>query len=481
MQNIKHNKKEYQKITLVLVIFLFIFLVGCQSGSVQTYKVGTDGLTIEFASSNPKSIYEGENFGTALFVNNVGSANVSKENPGLLKISFDDYRLKFVNSKNNYNETTVILSGKGKNFPKGDELTAEFYFESLRLTHLRESSKTNINYNLCYPYNTEVTIVTCIDTKIANRDETAAACASETYNGAAGQGAPIVITKIVPEIMLQTEYVRPQFKIYIENKGNGYVTNQANCYDTNINDRNSSGRVNVYAYLSGKPLECGPDNSTTLRLVDGESFIRCYLPNNEQGYSRKNKNYLTPLTVSIDYTYTLITNQEIEIKRDDTLEQTASQNCNSYQILDNDNNCIDKCQFCINNSGDERCQENKPFETFIFGENFSCACTLQQCNTKEPNGNCIKGYCPGNLYCCSTNQCDKYQVEYNGKCLDKCTYCSTHSENKILCPISFNFTGFTCEEVTKLECDTYAKNKTCISGYCGGANINKYCINLNKI
>ncbi|MGV8086282.1 MAG: hypothetical protein ACP5N1_01500 [Candidatus Woesearchaeota archaeon] len=480
---LKNHARNYRKIasTSIVLVMLLLFFSGCQQSSGETYRTGTNGLIIEFTKSNPKSIYEGEEFGTALIVTNIGSYNITKDNPAILKTCIDDYRLKFLDSENNCNEESIDLIGKGRNYPKGDEEFYQHNFESLRLTHLRESSKTNINYNLCYPYNTELTIVTCIDTKVANRDESAVACSSETYSSGTGQGAPIAVTKIVPEILLQSEYVRPQFKIYIENKGNGYVTDRSTCDNTDINDRNSSGRVNIYAWLSDRILECGPDNSQSLRLVDGESFIRCYLPNNDNGYLRTSKNYLTPLTVRIEYTYTTITEQEIEIKRDDTLEQVVTNECNIYQVRNSEGECVDKCTYCASNPTDVTvCKDNWPTTDFTFGENFSCSCLLAQCNTKEPKGNCIKGYCPGNLYCCNTIKCDNYQVEYNGVCMDKCAYCREHGDDTTICPSTFNFENFECQSINKTECNSQLQNKTCVLGYCGGANIDKYCTSQNS-
>jgi len=97
--------------------------------------------------------------------------------------------------------------------------------------------------------------------------------------GQADKGAPIVVTKIEPEILLQSDYVRPQFKIYIENKGTGYVTNAASCAVTNINDQYTSGRSKYkHGYLmintNCSAALINPDNKTR----DSESFIRCYLP-----------------------------------------------------------------------------------------------------------------------------------------------------------------------------------------------------------
>jgi hypothetical protein len=329
--------------------------------------------------------------------------------------------------------------------------------------------------------------MTCIDTKTGNRDVTAAACTSETYSGESGQGAPIVVTKIEPEILVQADYVRPQFKIYIENKGTGYVTNAKSCQLTNINDQDTSGRVNVRAQLSGEELKCGPDESGQLRLVDSESFIRCYLPSDNSKYSRTKKNYLTTLTVSIDYTYTLINKQEVEIKHNDLLKDTVTQGlCNSYQVEDTTGQCVSRCEYCSRNPTDALCQDNKPYPGFTFGQGFTCSCTLQQCDEKKGKGSCIKGYCPGDLYCCSTLQCDDYQVEVNGQCIDKCDYCSKiNSSDTTICQTGtgFDFTGFTCVPMLEQNCTDYAaKGSACIKGYCGGPNkAVMYCASRDKI
>ena len=42
--------------------------------------------------------------------------------------------------------------------------------------------------------------MTCIDTKSVTNADIAVACTSEKYSGSGGQGAPVVITSIEPEI-----------------------------------------------------------------------------------------------------------------------------------------------------------------------------------------------------------------------------------------------------------------------------------------
>jgi hypothetical protein len=52
--------------------------------------------------------------------------------------------------------------------------------------------------------------------------------------------------------------------------------------------------------------------------------------------------------------------------------------------------CITKCEYYQGCYG--------------IGTDWSCACTLQECNSLESAGGCIQGYCPGSTYCCSPTQ-----------------------------------------------------------------------------
>jgi len=475
-----------QIVILLIVSTTLIFITGCsQTSGLKNYRVGTEGVTVEFSPSNPKSVYEQEEFGDGIILNNLGSYDVTADNPAQLTISYDTYRLfSTKGTSGNLILTNIHLQGKSQYYPLGEDFPYSVYFKSNSLTQLRESSTTEINYDLCYPYSTELTIMTCIDTQTTKRDVSIAACKSETYNGAQGQGAPIAITKIEPEIMLQQNYVRPQFKIYIENVGSGYVSSQARCDKTNnVNKDLVSGKVNVRAWLSQTELQCGPvEAGETLRLTDSTSFIRCFLPENSAGYSTAQKSYTTALTVNVSYTYQSIYKQDLEILRNEILTPNTTQGlCASYQVEDN-GRCLSKCEYCAKNPGAALCQDSKPYPGFVFGSGFSCSCTLDICNQKLGTGSCIKGYCPGDLYCCSTNQCDQYQIEYKGKCVDKCAYCAdkSHPSDLATCG-NTDFTGFSCQAISSQTCDNYSSSGACVTGLCGGNNINSYCANPSKI
>jgi hypothetical protein len=268
-----------------LLMLTAIFITGCtQTGyTAKDYNTGKEGMVIEFSTSNPTNVYEQEQFSNEIIINNKGSYDVKSTNPAKVLISYDTYSLSGGNNNGQIVLNNIALQGKNQFYPVGEEFPFEANFKANPLTYLREKSTATISYNLCYPYATQLTTMMCIDTKTATRSAAIAECTVQNYNGASGQGAPIVITKIVPQILLQNKYVRPQFDIYVENLGGGYVTNSASCSNTDINNAQTSDKVNIRAWLSNKingiELQCGPvETSGILRLIDSDSYIRCYLP-----------------------------------------------------------------------------------------------------------------------------------------------------------------------------------------------------------
>ena len=488
----KNRFNDMRKAGCIIVIIAFLsalFLItGCTLGSNASdkYHIGTQGLVIEFAKTNPKETYENDEFSTAIFVKNLGASSITDNNPAVLKVSYDDYRLLALNDGPESGASrTIVLHGRDIGYPVGENNYYTYDFRAKPLTRLRESTTTTISYNLCYPYSTEFTTFICIDTKSVTNDNTASACTAETYSGGSGQGGPIVVTKIEPELQSRNGYILPTFKIYISNAGTGYVTNSTSCQYTDINDNTQMNRVRVYAVLSGQKLKCG-NSDNNIRLSDSETYVRCQLEDNSASkYARTSRNYLTPLTVTLNYTYTDIEKQDLNVKSnsDADLPMTQGICASSYQV-EYQGKCMTKCDYCSGDPNNDICKTNIMTAGFDFS-GFSCSCSSTQCDDKaQKHGDCITGYCPGNLYCCSENMntCDAYQILYNGKCIDKCYYCSTINPlDTDYCPKDFQFTGFSCMNISETRCTQYASSKACIKGFCGGQNINSYCANLQKI
>ncbi len=418
------NAGRFYQFLLIFSLLIIAFIIsGCGSGTTQTkYYVGYTGTTIEMMKANPKIVFEEEQFTISMFVRNLGTYTIPESTPGKLTASFDEYYLSI--DADSAKPKSIVLHAKNQEYPAGDEEYYEFVFDAKKINNLALKPETTIDFGLCYPYKTEVSLATCIDTKMSSQDERTMACKSTTYTNTMGQGAPLVITKIIPEMLPQKDNIRPQFKIYIENKGKGYVINKdptKKSVDevcgagTSRPDSSDFNKITVKATLSNKELECLP---AELKLVDQESYVRCYVKEEDlTEYGRTQKNYVAPLTVTLDYGYYEIQHHEIEIERkQDFFESDVSkEDCGAYQIWDSSKKqCISLCEFCIKNPTDAKCQKNKPTTTFQFNDNFACKCSKIDCDNLKNKGQCILGYCPGTTYCCDVApMCDFPQSIYN--------------------------------------------------------------------
>ncbi len=134
-----------------------------------------------------------------------------------------------------------------------------------------------------------------------------------TFNN--GQGAPITVTKIEPQMIPEGDIIKPQFLVFIENRGIGNPVNIGNynkaCGKEPLNQEEVKNTWNVAflkAYASGnKQLICTPNiensvdkNIGFIRFRDKKDFVRCTF---KDGVPRNNDAYTSPLRIEIDYGY----------------------------------------------------------------------------------------------------------------------------------------------------------------------------------
>lgn len=469
----------YKRYALAVLLFLSLLMLSA-CGSVgpnpgnptfKNYNTGTTGLDIVFFKSNLKEVYEDETIPRALYLYNKGSYTLDRDvQKGKLSITYDEYYLRLAEES----PTGKILEipppenidpdgmfwGKSINAPLGDEEYFEYVFKIQPLNNLRDTMKTTINYQLCFPYHNELTISTCIDTKKYTYDQAASVCKQTTYSSGSGQGGPVAVVKVVPDISLyKTNIVRPQFKIYIQNKGEGYIVDSNGtevCSAANVAKRASNlGVVRVSAELSGRPLTCYPG---TIKVKSGgDNMAKCYVSDEDtQYYTNVTRNFVAPLTVKVDYGYVIIEKEEITIKRLQDINKQEAEACGYYEYHDG-TKCISLCEYCKNPAhiNEKICQDrikaSGSSSTFAFDKDFSCQCSKSKCLALKPDGHCILGFCSGDSYCCDEDECrDKEdgaacQVVYtckNHKCDNTTSQCKTN----------FGAKNYTC--MAKSECDS---------------------------
>ncbi len=195
----------------------------------------------------------------------------------------------------------------------------------------------------CYEYSTVWNQEICIDTDINDMNVFVGSCKAENIN-LGTQGAPLAITNIDYSMILTgTGYVRPFFKIYVENVGNGKIINKEKfekaCTATGLTSRDynmvflkkfvlSSDDIlytfNGYDPKTGKELnsETGRDSITCrpnplILQNDGDDYITCIL--NEDitldQFSLNQAPYTTQISLQFDYGYTLSESKSVTIEK----------------------------------------------------------------------------------------------------------------------------------------------------------------------
>ena len=396
---------------LVVLAFACIFIIasGCTSNqATPTYYTGTTGIHLEFYSGNSKEALENDAFSLGMSLKNLGTYSLTRDNKGVLTINYDDYYLEL--DQKFASGYPIVLHAKDVTYPLGDEDTLEVNFKTKQVNKMSDFITTKIGFNICYPYKTEASIITCIDTKFGVQADNAQACKSTTYTNIEGQGAPLSISQIVPEMKIinEKDLVLPQFKIYITNKGKGKVMkstpNTCGSNDARL-AIDGMNNVTVSAILSGKPMICEPSE---IKLKDNaENFVRCSVSPDSTEFKRTKKNYVAPLTVKLDYVYLDSETYTMQIKSNKDVTVVVPK-CGVLEKEDN-GKCISLCTYCISNPTAAECQKGIPTQNFAYTKDFGCYCDSNQCSGLAKEGKCIFGKCSGGTECCATNECDNAQ------------------------------------------------------------------------
>ena len=335
----------------ILLLFLAgIFLLGCNtttsnnSNNKDVTFTGTDGITAEFAANAPaKTVFENSYFPILIRIRNQGAYSIPKDPAdmqGLITIGREKDYVPILEIKEESrlakssgpsdNEMTFFIDGRSQINPNGDEWVASLKAKTSKLDAQSERRISTITANLCYPYKTVLSTTVCIDPDIEGIRPGKKVCKVAAQPFANGQGAPLAITKVESSMLPDTDnnVIKPQFIIYIENKGRGNPVNLAgfrnacrNDFDVNdpINNRWNVATLSAFtADNTGKvqlvccPNRLGycPDNDKDpvnidnfagfIRLKDNKDFVRCTFRN---GIPKGFDAYTSPLSVEIDYGY----------------------------------------------------------------------------------------------------------------------------------------------------------------------------------
>jgi len=324
------------KLKTLFLISVMLFIIGCQTQqqTMPTYvdvHKGTDGLKMDFLeTAPPEEVYSKETFHAGIEVENRGAFDISK---GYLALAIEDdymdvpedaWEGSSLTGKKGKEIRTFDLEGKSRFNPKGRGDTITVKLESKEIDPQSETHTSIVMITACYKYKTELSTEVCVDTDPYSLKQKVKACEIQEKSFS-GQGAPVAVTKVEPKMLPHDSpnFVKPSFMIYIKNKGNGEVVNKNNVMDacSSINlSHEAFNTIFIKAKLSDEPLDCSPkeiQGSETkegyIRLKEKEDFVRCTLT---AGVSKSVGTYSTPLTVELDYGYTLSVSRDVEILKE---------------------------------------------------------------------------------------------------------------------------------------------------------------------
>lgn len=300
-----------------LFFIIFLFIISCANNKTTIKKdiyTGTDGAILEFFSNFPEYVYEQEDLNYIIKVINKGPYHVTNSK---LLISLEKGYMSFSDGSNVNEIKNIKLEGKTLINDINDFSVIEKIIKVKKIDKQSEYHNSQILTNFCYDYGGIAIKDVCIDTDPYNIKATKKSCVSEPLSFSDGQGGPLVISLVETKMLTEGNYLRPQFKINFQNKGQGVVIKKDSvdlvCSNQKLSEEVYNGiylKDISFSYFHKNDFECYPEK---LALKNDQDSIICTL---KPGlHSRDIPSYLTPLKIEIEYGYFLTYSQPIKIKK----------------------------------------------------------------------------------------------------------------------------------------------------------------------
>jgi len=243
-------------------------------------------------------------------------------NEGHLSIGLEKTFLDFVD--NNDEQKQFGLEGKSVFNLNGGQRIEKLTAYTKDIGAQSELRISTIFASACYPYKTKLGTSVCIDTDIFGQKIGNKVCQVKDLQFSQGQGGPVTITKVeirmLPDADDDPNKVLPQFIIHVENQGNGEVIipeleKIKNACTSKSLTHKDFNRIKVSASLSNQPLDCNVKESGSnfqIILREKKDIARCIL---KEGIPSNRDAYIAPLSITLDYGYTLTISKDITIEK----------------------------------------------------------------------------------------------------------------------------------------------------------------------
>jgi len=314
----------------IIALLMLVLMYGCGGGDEPTtlpqediFK-GKDGIEIEFLKDTPpRTIYHDRAFSIGVTMKNIGAADIRN---GIIALSVEedyvvvtqeDWFLPEEDSITTTSKNTADFSLRGRDpsYPEGDMLTFSIQASANELEGQSIGHTVDVILMACYDYETKLSADVCIDYDIYDEKQ-GGTCKPKDQTFSAGQGAPVAVVSIEPELLPQEAGgIIPSYLIKVKNVADGYPFTRGKS-DYVCSNQASSGEFNevdISAQLGGVDLVCSP--SSTLKLRDKQDYARCQTTAPWYQQDASQSTFHTSLVVKLSYGYMNSVARSVEIKR----------------------------------------------------------------------------------------------------------------------------------------------------------------------
>lgn len=281
---------------VILLSAVLLLLVGCGllgggggPGKIvlADFKKGINGLQINKIEGLPgNEFFEGSNFKIGLNLKNTGGYDIYG---GEIEIAGFDERYVSIREKK---KTLQPIIGKNVGNIEGGFYIEEFQGQALKSLEKAKEYKATYYAIATYDYRSEAQVDVCVNTNLYSDLKLAESCKPQSSISLSGQGAPVAITKVEEIIIPEDLGARVVFKIYVENKGGGYLTSPVYLEEVKLG-------------VLGLTCE---QNFLDLEDSNKDDFFIC------TGYEYEPASYTSTLYAGLTYTYKKIEKNSFTIK-----------------------------------------------------------------------------------------------------------------------------------------------------------------------
>lgn len=322
-------------IILATALAIVLLTAGCgQLGSrdkgstIPEVYFGTAGVEATFAPDGvPNVMTEDSSSEVILLIANKGAvdADISdavvkvSDNAAAVVFGTEMKRVKVIGGSELIGMLTVKDLKEGKMLP-GKVSNTVGSLDSIKVKVKAENIPgedavdTGLLSTICYRYATKLTANVCVDAAPFSFQKQRKPCDAKLPLAFQSQGAPVAVKRIdtlSPE--KEGGFVKPKFKVYFANVGNGLVVdkNSLSQFCTDSGDTKTDDKVKIVwvdsVMLNGKELVCnnkdekGNARPITITGKLENDFVLCTYPDND--FADGSGVFATPLKVELSYGY----------------------------------------------------------------------------------------------------------------------------------------------------------------------------------